>query len=252
MLKRIYWLIEKPLVILGTLASITSVVLLCFNNLLASFIAVCCLCIALMVLTGALLRAIFKYTKQTNNTEYRRIATFIEYKTNNADIIEFQNYRIIQVKTPILKFIDVIYKWSGNGRTEITSDLQEVEDKIDNIGTPRGYSKAKLTLQQPKLYNETAVFHHKVTADDSDHSSDTKVELKIDEPIDLVRVNISLGYKPDDYKGTAKVERSAIKHDAPPSYEKVGVIAFDQTLKEFTYTLKYPAPGYFYRISWDR
>ena len=216
--------------------------------------AVCCLCIALIVLIWGLLNAIFKYTQQINKTDYRRIATFIEYKTNtnNAEIIEFQSYRIIQVKTPVLKSIDVIYKWSGNGKTEITSDLQDIETKIDNIEKPQGYSKATLTLQQPKLYNETAVFHHKITADDADHSSDTKVELKIDEPIDLVRVNISLGYKPDNYKGTAKVERSAITHDAPPSYEQVGIIPFDPILKEFTYTLKYPDSGYFYKISWER
>lgn len=252
MLKKIYYLIEKPLIILGTLASILSVVLLCFNNLIASFIAVCCLCVALFVLIWGLLNAIFKYTEQINKTDYRRIATFIEYKTNNAEIIEFQSYRIIQVKTPVLKSIDVIYNWSGNGKTEITSDLQHIGDKIDNIEKPRGYSKATLTLQQPKLYNETAVFHHKITADDADYSSDTKVELKIDEPIDLVRVNISLGYKPDNYRGTAKVERSAITHDGPPSYEQVVLIPFDPILKEFTYTLKYPDPGYFYKISWDR
>lgn len=254
MLKKIYYLIEKPFLVISAMASIVSVVLLCFNNLWASFIAVCCLWMALAVLTGTLIHAIFKYTKITNKTDYRRIATFIEYKsnTNNAEIVEFQSYRIVQVKMPVIKSIDVIYKWSGNGNTEITSDLQVIEDKIDNIESPRGYTKAKLTLSQPKLYNETAVFHHRITANDADHSSDTKVELKIDEPIDLVRVNISLGYKPDNYKGTAKVERSAITHEGPPSYEQVGLIQFDQILKEFTYTLKYPEPGYFYKISWDR
>ena len=252
--KKIYYLIEKPFIIISSLASIISVVLLCFNNLIASFIAVCCLCVALGVFTWALVNAIFKYTKQVNKTDYRRIATFIEYKTNtnNAEIIEFQSYRIVQVKTPILKSIEVIYKWSGNGNSEITSDLQTIENIIRNIETPRGYTKAILTLQQPKLYNETAVFHHKITAHDADHSSDTKVEMKIDEPIDLVRVNISLGYKPDNYRGTARVERSAITHDAPPVYEHVELIPFDPILKEFTYTLKYPDPGYFYKISWDR
>lgn len=252
MLQNIYTLIEKPFIIISSLASIISVVLLCFDNLLASFIAVVCLCIALGVLTWALVHTIFKYTKQANKTDYRRIATFIEYKTTNAEIIEFQSYRIIQVKTPILKSIDVIYKWSGRGDAILSSDLQDVENQINNIERPRGYTKAKLTLQQPKLYNETAVFHHKITANDADHSSETKVEMKIDEPIDLVRVNISLGYKPDGYNGTAKVERSAIAHDGPPSYEEVGLIPFDQILKEFTYTLKYPEPGYFYKITWKR
>ena len=254
MLKKIYTLIEKPYLFISATASIVSVVLLCFNNLLASLIAVSCLCIALAVLTGALLRAIFKYTKLTNKTDYRRIATFIEYKTNtnNAEIVEFQSYRIVQIKTPILKSIDVVYKWSGTSNPQITSDLQVIEEIVEDIDRPHGYTKARLTLPQPKLYNETAVFHHKITANDADHSSDTKVEMKIEEPIDLVRVNISLGYKPDNYNGTARIERSAIVHDAPPAYELLDLIHFDPILKEFTCTLKYPEPGYFYKISWER
>ena len=107
-------------------------------------------------------------------------------------------------------------------------------------------------LRQPKLYNETAVFHHKVIADDPDRSSQPKVEIKIEDPIDLVRVNISLGYKEIGYNGIARVERSAILHEGPPVYESIGVIPFDKILKEFTYTFKYPEPGYFYRISWER
>lgn len=252
MLKKIYLLIEKPLIIISSLASILSVILLCFNNLWASFIAVCCLCLALFVLVWALVRAIFKYTKQANSGEFRRIATFIEYKTNNAEIIEFQTYRVIQVKTPILKSVDVCFNWTGKRDPIAASDLQELKMLPKDTGNPRGYNKARLLLPQPKLYNETAVFHYKLTANDHDKSSQTKVELKIDDPIDLVRVNISLGYKPDACKETAKVERSAIYHDAPPAYEEIDLIPFDQTLKEYVYTLKHPEPGYFYRISWDR
>ncbi len=252
MFKKIYQLIETPLLIIGSIASILSVVLLCFNTLLTSFIAVCCLCIALGVLLYALLRAIFRYTEQTNQGGYRRIATFIEYKTVNNEIIEFQTYKVVQVKSPILKSLDVAYHWTGSQPPKVASDLQDCELITNNAEKPRGYSKLRLNLPQPKLYNETAVFHHRVTANDSDHVSQPKVEIKIDEPIDLIRVNVSLGYKPDGYSGTAKVERSAISHDAPPVYENIDLIPFDQTLKEFTYTLHYPEPGYFYRISWSR
>lgn len=252
MFKKIYQLIEKPFLIISAFASIFSVILICFNTYISSLIAVCCLCIALAVLLGALLRAIFKYTKQTNLFEYRRVATFIDYKTNNAEIIEFQTYRVIQVKTPILKSIDVIYHWTGKHLPEVTSDLQDIELITNNAENPRGYSKARLYLSQPKLYNETVVFQHKVTANDQERLSKTKVELKIDDPIDLVQVNISLGYKPNDYKGTAKVERAPIINDRPLEYEQVGLIPFDNTLKEYTHTFRYPEPGYFYKISWER
>lgn len=252
MFKKIYSIIEKPILILSAIASILSVVLLCINNQAASIIAVCLLCGALIVLLGALLHAIFKYTERTNNGEYRRIATFIEYKTNNQDIVEFQTYRIIQVKTPILNFLDFSYLWTGVESPEVSSDLQDLELVTNNAERPRGYSKARLLLPQPKIYNETVVFHHKIKADDPRHVSEPKVEIKVEDPVDLIRVNISLGYKPDGYNETARVERSAINHDAPPSYEHIGVITFDQTFKEYVYTLKYPEPGYFYRISWNR
>ncbi len=252
MFRKIYTLIEKHLLVISSVASILSIVLLCFDNLQASLISVVCLCIALAVIVVALLKAIFKYTEQTNNGEYRRIATFIEYKTTNQDIIEFQTYRIIQVKTPILKSLDFSYHWTGDQYPEVTSDLQKLELITNNAEKPRGYSKARLSLSQPKIYNETAVFHHKVTANDSNHLSETKVEIKVEDPVDLIRVNISLGYKPDGYNETARVERSAIRHDAPPSYQQIGLLTFDQTLKEYVCTLKYPEPGYFYRISWNR
>lgn len=252
MFRKIYLLIEKPLVVVSSFASILSIVLLCFNNLLASFIAVCCLCIGLAILLYALLQAIFKYTKQANVSEVRRIATFIDYKTLNAEIIEFQTYRVIQVKTPVLKSYDIAYCWTGDRPATATSDLQDFRVLASNADDPRGYTKARLTLNTPKLYNETAVFHYRVNANDSDHMSKTKVELKIDEPIEFVSVNISLGYKPDNYAVAAKVERSKIRHNEPPAYEEIDLIPFDATLKEYTYSLHHPEPGYFYRISWQR
>lgn len=251
MFGKIYKLIEKPFLVISALASILSVVLLCFNDTTTSIIAICSVCVALTVLLVALLRTIFRYTEQTNRFEYRRIATFIDYKTINADIIEFQTYRVIQVKTPILQSIDIEYHWSGKHSPKITSDLQTIES-INAFQTPNGYSKARLHLSQPKLYNETAVFQHKITANDLERASKTKVELKIDDPIDLVQVNISLGYKPSDYNESAIVERAPILNNRPPEYEHVEFINFDNTLKEYTYTLRYPEPGYFYRISWKR
>ncbi|MDE6028121.1 MAG: hypothetical protein K2G23_08625, partial [Muribaculaceae bacterium] len=204
------------------------------------------------VLVVALVQAIFKYTKQVNSSECRRIATFIEYKTNNAEIIEFQTYRVIQVKTPVFKNLDIQYHWTGSQSANITSDLQEIEILRKDSSRTNTYGKARLSLTQPKLYNEAAVFHYRITAHDYDHISETKVELKIDEPIDLVRVNISLGYKPATCNEVARLERSIIKHDGPPKYEFLRSISFDPILKEYVCTLQYPEPGYFYRISWDR
>lgn len=143
---------------------------------------------------------------------------------------------------------DIAYKWSGDSTTKATSDLQTFELLSDKAESPQGYSKARLILKEPKLYNETAVFHYRLTANDSNRSSQTKVELKIDEPIELIKVNISLGYKSRDFNEPARVERSKIRHDAPPSYEQVGLVEFDNTLKEYSYSLHHPEPGYFYRI----
>lgn len=211
-----------------------------------------CLCITLCIILIALLRAIFKYTEKANNSEVRRIATFIDYKTVNSDIIEFQSYRVVQVKTPVLKDYDIAYYWSGDEQPRATSDLQDLSILTSNADNPRGYCKARLSLRNPKLYNETAVFHYRITANDSNHRSQTKVELKIDEPIELVKVNIALGYKPTNYTVPAKVERSKIRHDTPPAYEQIDLIPFDCLLKEYTYTLHHPEPGYFYKISWER
>lgn len=71
----------------------------------------------------------------------RRIATFIEYKTNNAEIIEFQSYRIVQVKTPVMQSYDIAYKWSGDSTTKATSDLQTFELLSDKAESPQGIQR---------------------------------------------------------------------------------------------------------------
>lgn len=160
MLKKVWILIEKPFLIVSGFCSVISVVALLTNHNWAAMIALAALCISITILLIAIIRVLNRFENNAGKNGVKRIATFIFYKTNNAEDIEFDSYKILQVKSVLMTSYDVKYKWSGDKEPLLTSDLQEVE-----LQTPSNdrhdFDNLKLKLKSPALYNDPVVIHYK-------------------------------------------------------------------------------------------
>lgn len=251
MWKKIWRIIEKPFVIVSSICSIISVIAICFNNIIATIIAISTLCISLTIILIAILRVLNRFLEKSTTGDHKCISSFIKYKTDDGENIEFESYKLIQVKCCIMQFFDIGFRWSGNNFPKVSSDLQDVEllKKSDNTGE---YDSAKLRLKKPALYNETTVIHFKTQSNDAEKVSESKVELYVKYPIEFIQVNISLGYKDGSFNKTAKIERLKMGTIIPQKYELMTSIPFDSKSKQYSHCFIDPEPGFFYKISWER
>lgn len=251
MWRKIWRVIEKPFVIISSICSIISVIAICFNNIIATTIAISTLCISLIIILIAILRVLNRFLEKSTTGDHKCISSFVKYKTDDGENIEFESYKLIQVKCCIMQFFDVGFKWSGNNLPKVSSDLQEVEliKKSDDSGE---YDSAKLKLKKSVLYNETTVIHFKTQSNDAEKISEPKVELYVKYPIEFIQVNISLGYKDNSFNKTAKIERLKTGTSVPQKYELITSIPFDCKSKQYSHCFIDPEPGFFYKISWER
>lgn len=247
-----FWLtIEKPFVIISSLCSISSIIAICFNNLIATVIAISALCISLLCLLIAIIRVLNRFLENNQTGDHKCISSFVKYQTNDKENIEFESYKLIQVKCCVMHYFDIGYKWTGNTALYIDSDLQDPE-KVKVKTDDNEYDKAVLKLRKPALYNETTVIHFKTKMNDASLSSEPKVEIYVRYPIEFIKINILLGYKEDHFNKPAKVERIRMGTITPPKYELLGSVPFDQKSKQYEKCFINPDPGYFYKISWER
>lgn len=237
--------------IASSLASIVSLVAIFFKSTTATIVALCALIVALTILLVAILKVLNRFLEEASTGDHRCISSFVRYKTDDGENVEFDSYKLIQVKCSIMQFFDVGFRWSGKKFPKVVSDLQEVElsKKSDDSGE---YDTARLKLKKPALYNETTVIHFKTLSNDVERVSEPKVELFVRFPIEFIQINILLGYKDAAFNRTAKVERLKMGTNIPQKYESVTSIPFDCNSKQYSYSLINPEPGYNYKISWER
>lgn len=250
MWKKFWTVIEKPFLLVSSLCSIISIVALCVQTKAGLIIAVCFLCVALVIILIAIVRVLNRFLEQTPD-KHNCVSSFVKYKTNDGENIEFESYKLIQVKCSIMQFFDMGFKWSGKHFPNISSDLQSVEfESKSKDGS--SYDSVRLRLKKPALFNETTIIHFRTKATDPERVSEPKVELCVKQPIEFIHVDIQLGYKDFLYSHTAKVERAKIDSDVPQKYETLCSIPFDGIYRQYTYSFINPEPGYFYRITWER
>ena len=251
MWKKFWNIIEKPFLIISSLCSIISIVILCFNTQTGITIAAISLSLSLIILLIAIVRVLNRFLEKDTTEKHRCIANFVRYKTNDGENIEFESYKLIQVKCSIMQYFETGFKWTGKNFPKVHSELQDVVFSKPSESADE-YDSAKLKLREPALYNQTKVIHFKTTTNDAAKISEPKVELCVKLPIEFIQINISLGYKDSSFNKTAKVERARWGINMPQRYELLDSISFDSNLKQYSYSFINPEPGYLYKISWER
>lgn len=249
--KQFWSIIEKPFMAIGSLCSIAAIVLLCINDSTSRWAALVLFALSLISLLWAIIRVLNRYLTEEKSDSYKCISSFITYKTDDGENIIFDLYKVIQVKCAIMQYFDVGFKWSGKNEAAYSSTLQDIEF-TDKNPDKNCFDKARLKLQKPALFNETKVIHLCQTINDAERVSIPKVEIKVEYPIESIHTTISLGYKGDGYNKTAKIEKKLIQSQVATDFVAFDSVPFDNVHKQYSYTFLNPAPGYYYRIVWER
>ena len=101
------------------------------------------------------------------------------------------------------------------------------------------------------FYNQVTTLHLHADMKDTERKSRPYLYFNVVKPIAVIMFNVTLRYKPDDYHESAVMEKIPIDKDAKGA-EVLGVVAFDQIAKNYTYVLANPEPGYTYRMRWEK
>ena len=245
-------IIERPLAAAGSLCSVAAAtIFLCFKDDTTRWVALSLFALSLCLVLIAIIRVLNRYLNDENSVNHKCISSFITYKTDDEENIVFDLYKVIQVKSAMLRYFEVGYKWSGKKDSNFSSTLQDVEYIRKNPDV-NSFDSARLRLRRPVLYNEATVIHLRQELNDAEKVSVPKIEIKVEYPIDSIQTTISLGYKNNAYNKTAKLERQLISSEMCPQVENIGSVPFDQIHKQYTHTFINPDPGYYYRIIWER
>lgn len=234
----------------ASLASILGLCILFISDKWYALIALIFFCLMLLVFTIHLIRSLNKILS-VRNGDHESKSTFVKYETLDGNTINYETFKLIQVKKPVLTEWDYYFKWTGTHLPVVTSDLQSVEDVMD-LKDPRVYNKAILKFKKPIYYNQSVVIHFKATLDDTDKASKSHVETRVTDEVDIIHYRIILKDKPATYVSNAVLEKCRIESDVSTSFEKIKEIAFDPATKSYEYHLLNPEIGYYYRIRWKR
>lgn len=232
------------------LASIAGLVVSLVSDKAGWTVSLVCLCAFLLSIVVLLWWGLFQIVKTDNADEYKKISVFSSYETSDGVKGVYEIYRIIQSKRIILTHIYQSFKWSGSNQPKLDSSLQKVDDDIIKGG--KNFDKVKLTFNTPLLYNETATVHFKASVDDSDGKAEPYLGYKVDMPVNLIHFRVTLKHKPITFNQVANIEKQMIGTDCPTIYSHVESVSFDKESKSYTYDLKNPEVGYFYRLIWDK
>lgn len=151
MWKKLWHVVEKPFVIIGTLCSIISVLALCLKGAWATTIVAFSLLIAVTMLLIAVIRVLNHFLEENKTGDHRCVSSFVKYRTDDGDNIVFESHKLIQVKCSMMQTFDLGFRWSGENTPQISSDLQNVK-YIKRRENDNEYDKAVLELKRPTLY----------------------------------------------------------------------------------------------------
>ena len=99
--------IWKWVVGFGTFASILGIILIFTRSDIAIIIALCFVCVMLLVIMEYVLYVLHTFIKQSNSSEYSTIASFAEFKSDNGVTSTYDTRRLIQSKRAVLS--EIVY-----------------------------------------------------------------------------------------------------------------------------------------------
>ena len=232
------------------IASIISVFYLLFKDKTNGIIAVIAFVLFLISIIVLLWVTINKLIKTDYPQDYKKIIVFVSYETEDGVKGKFEVFKVIQAKKLVLDRVEHCYKWSGSKEPTISSDLQEIREKIPSSSDD--YDKAILVLKKPLAYNETGTIHFKADTDDVDRKALPYLDHKVDTEMNAISFRVTLKYKDNNYAKPAKLLKKPIKSNSPVGYKEIRSVAFDKESKSYQYNLLNPEIGYFYRLEWEK
>lgn len=174
----------------------------------------------------------------------------------NNNMYEFDVYKGIQSRIPILTSIETRFKWTGDkvdpDKVVVTSVTHNVKNiKVDD----EDYDSVRLIFKRPLFYKQAFVCHYKLSnLSDSNLTVEPYLSqmVKRTETISLVSFDVVLKDVNDDYNQIASIQR---KKDSAPfgaQYQEIDSVSFDKDSKSYHYDLFDPEPGYDYRLYWGK
>lgn len=236
---------------LASLCSILSLVLLFVNSRMALIIALSVFCIGLLIVTYGIVRGINKMIQDNSKEEYKRIASFFIFQSNDGVKSTFEVFRTIQSKRLFLSEIPYNFKWTGSAQPILTSRSQQITDVKYNPDKNQ-WDEATIRFSQPLKYNECTIVNVRTENDDFDNTAKPYLTSKLETPIDMICFRVLLAYKPNDYNTPAKLMRKKIGTEIDGDFVLIGSVPFDREHKSYYHCLINPEPGYTYRIEWQK
>jgi len=241
---------SKKFYFFAALASVIGVLIFFVRDETAVRISLYYFLFLLTVFTSYLIYSIYKIFENIPY-DFHNISTFVKYSTDDGNIINFETYKIIQVKKPIFTEFEYNFKWTGSIMPKITSNIQKVKNIVD-VNDATKYDKAILTLKKPAYYNQNVAIHFKAELDDADKKSSPHVETRVTNEISIIHYRIILKHKSDDYNVNAILEKKKMNSAVNVGFTKIKEIPFDNFTKSYEYYLLEPEINHYYRIRWKK
>ena len=236
---------------IASLCSIASLVLLFINSKAALIVALTIFCLGLLIILYGVMKGINKMIKDNSDEEYKRIASFFIFQSNDGVKSSFEVFRTIQSKRLFLTEIPYNFKWTGSTPPPLTSRSQTISDVKYNPDKNQ-WDEAIIKFPKPLKYNECTVINVKIENDDHDNTAKPYLTSKLETPIDMITFRVLLAYKPEEYNKPAKLTRKKIDTEVDGVFETIGSVPFNKEYKSYYHCLINPDPGYIYKIEWEK
>lgn len=204
----------------------------------------------LLAFTISLIYTLYKIVSMRHEG-FESKSTFVKYEASSKTEINYEVYKLIQSKEPIVIEHEYPFKWSGTHLPKISSNLQEVVNVLDEKNINK-YDKAILKFKKPIYFNDDCIIHFKAEINDSDDRGLPYVQNRIKQDVDIIHYRVILKYKNISFKKNAILERQLLDTKVPEKFEKLVDVSFDVKTKSYEYHLLNPEVGYLYRLSWEK
>lgn len=233
----------------ASFASIVGVSLIFVKENWAVIFSLAFFCLMLLAFTLSLIYTIFSVI-EVRDKDYESKSTFIKYEALTKTDINYEVYKLIQSKKPLLSEFFYPFKWTGTITPKVSSNLQDVIDVIKHNDTGV-YDEVIFRLKHPICFNQNHILHFRASLDDRDLKSMPWISNRIFQNVEIIHYRIILKYRNHNYNKNAILER--IKTNSiSKQFETIQEIPFDKLTKSYEYHLLNPTIGYTYRIRWER
>lgn len=167
---------------------------------------------------------------------------------------EYDVYKDIQSRVPILTSIETRFKWTGDKVDPNQVKVSSVTHNIEKIRVDdQGYDSLRLFFKSPLYYKQAFTCHYKIShLTDKTSPAEPYIShmVKSNETISLICFDVVLKDVDNKYNKEAIFQKR--KESAPQGakYQEIMKVPFDIKSKSYHYDYPNPEPGYDYQLYW--